>query len=122
MKRARATMEARKGRVNFWSMSPRRRLVRGLKHEPALIFQHMRRRIDLDMQGTPQGDTRRAVWRQILPISHVELCSPHLGNVHSPSMPTPRGPIKISYVDGPPVARGFCSPRYKFLCLLAMIS
>jgi hypothetical protein len=38
-------------------MSGRRRqpFVRGRKAQANLVFEHMRRRIDLDVHGTPQG-------------------------------------------------------------------
>ena len=73
MKRARATVEARKGRVNCGSMSPAAApaLVRGQQLKADFVFQHMRRGVDLDMQSAPQGNSRCcAVWRYILLAVH----------------------------------------------------
>ena len=64
MKRARATMDARKRLVPCGSMSGRlRQPSSGAASSQAdLVFEHVRRRIDLDVHGPPQGDPhRRAV-------------------------------------------------------------
>ncbi len=61
MKRARATMEARKRprglRVHVGTAAPA--VVRGRQPQADLVFEHVRRRIDLDVQGPPQGDPHR---------------------------------------------------------------
>ena len=64
MKRARATMEARNGRVPSGCMSAALApaLVRRRQLQADLVLEHVRRRIDLDVQRPPQGDAhRRAV-------------------------------------------------------------
>ena len=65
-------MDARKGRVprvHVRAAAPA--VVRGRQLQADLVFEHMRRRIDLDVHGPPQGDPhRRAVWGNGLPIAH----------------------------------------------------
>lgn len=82
MKRDRATMEARKGRVNTGSMSGRRRpVVRRCRELQAdLVLENVRRRIDLHVQGPPQGDSlgravgnSRAVTRSDASARHPDL-------------------------------------------------
>ena len=60
MKRARATIDARKGRVNCGFMSPRsRQFVIGREQfEADGVFQHMRRRIGFGVQRAPHRDAR----------------------------------------------------------------
>ena len=64
--------EAREVRVHVRALAPA--FVRGDQPQPDLVFEHMRRRIDLDMQGPPQGDPHgSAVWRGELLIAHAVL-------------------------------------------------
>ena len=57
MKRARATIEARNGRVPAGPCPDARRHRRPARPTAGrLVFEHVRRRIDLDVQRAPQGD------------------------------------------------------------------
>jgi len=61
--------------------------VGGRQPQANLIFEHMRRRIDLDMHGPPQGDPHRcAVWRRHLLIMH-DVFSPFRSTRTHPRSP-----------------------------------
>ena len=80
MKRARATMEARKGRVNGLMSGRLRHPSSGAASCKAdFVFEHVRRRIDLDVQRPPQGHPhRRAVWLRGSIVMHHLPCAPPL--------------------------------------------
>jgi hypothetical protein len=63
---------ARELRVHVGTAAPA--IVGGRQLQADLVFEHMRRRIDLDVHGTPQGDThRRAVCHRGSLITHDVL-------------------------------------------------
>ena len=78
MKRARATIDARNGagalRVHVRAAAPA--LVGRRQPQADLVFEHVRRRIDLDVHRPPQGDAHRgAVRLRRHLIRHVALLS-----------------------------------------------
>lgn len=65
----RGAEEAREARVHIRPASPV--VARGGKREANLIFEHVRRRIDLNVQGPPQSHPYRcAVWSCGFLVSH----------------------------------------------------